>query len=416
MLQNLGRYLREQYNETIQPYSDYDPQKVNSRSTDVDRTIQSADALLRGLYKHLEGTPEEVYPVINTREIERETELLVWDGWPALVLWSEATHDDFFTMVSDAILRNVINASALAAVGEEIGLSEECDPTRPTFFPFQCAIDAEDFYSCAIPQGTTASLPVTGRHYPQLVQALETYNAYAMGKFDELTNGGRFLEAVGAFGYPLATSLLSYLAGGGRSLTHYSGHDISLMPLYNTLGNTTLLNPRFGAAMIFESWTIAGSGGGSGTAFIVAKIGEPDQAADSNFTYTFQNFSLTCISPSGTQYVSASGCPIEDLQRYVATRAPQSAMGICYTSTTTQQALNCTPSDPAPPETYCSYYRGLCLDTCGASGAMKPDLSCVPVSMAVKGEERMAAGDRKKRAKRGRGERRVPNRSRSARY
>jgi hypothetical protein len=375
MLTNLGTYLRHNYNETIRPYSFYNPDAVHTQSTDVDRTIQSADALLRGLYSHLEGTPEMVYPVVNTRDISRETELLVWDGWPALVMWSAATDSHFFPTLSQYLLQNVVNATVLAAVGEEIGLNEECDPTLPTFFPFQCAIDAEDMYSAAITTGMTAKFPVTGRFYPQLVEALVTYNVFAMGKFDEDTNGGKFLAAVGSFGYPLAESLLAHLADGSRSLTHYSGHDITLIPLYNALGNTTMLNPRFGAAMIFESYVTDSS-----SVFVVAKSGEPGQTPESNFTYTFHNFSLTCIAGNGAVYYSAVGCPLEDLQRYVATRAPQSSMGICYTSGTTQLALNCTPSDSAPPETYCSYYRGMCLDACGDNGAMTSDLSCVPVA------------------------------------
>ncbi|CUG90372.1 histidine phosphatase, putative [Bodo saltans] len=375
MLTNLGRYLRHHYNQTIEPYSFYNPDVVHTQSTDVDRTIQSADALLRGLYEHLEGTPEMVYPVVNTRDISRETELLVWDGWPALVMWSAATDSQFFPMLSNDLLQNVVNASVLAAVGEEIGLNEECNPTLPTFFPFQCAIDAQDMYSAAITTGTTGKFPVTGQFYPNLVEALVTYNEYAMGKFDEETNDGKFLAAVGSFGYPLALALLSHLADGGRSLTHYSGHDITLIPLYNALGNFTMLNPRFGAAMIFESW----QPDDSSPVFIVAKSGEPGQTPESNFTYTFQNFSLTCMTASGAVYHSLSGCPIGDLRRYVSSRAPQSPRGICYTSDSTQLALNCTAGDSAPPETYCSYYRGMCLDACGDDGAMTADLLCVPI-------------------------------------
>lgn len=272
MLNNLGKYLRAHYNETIQPCSFYNPDVVHTQSTDVDRTIQSAGALLRGLYMHLDNTPERVYPVVNTRDVERETELLVWDGWPALVMWSAATNAEFFPMVSQDILQNVLNATALAAIGQEIGLTEECDSTLPTFFPFQCAIDAEDMYSCAITTGTTDKYPVTGHFYPQLVEALVTYNVYAMGKFDEVTNGGAFLKAVGSFGFPLAEALVSHLADGSRSLTHYSGHDITLIPLYNALGNFTMLNPRFGAAMIFESWVDTNEDGATST-FVVASLG-----------------------------------------------------------------------------------------------------------------------------------------------
>lgn len=385
MLTNLGRYLRARYNATIQPYDYYNSDMVHSQSTDVDRTIQSADCLLRGLYEHLDGTVQRVYPVVHTREIDRETELLPWDGWPALVMWSAATSVPFFTMTSKVTL-DIISAEDLKLIGDEIGLSEECDPASPAYFPFQCAIDAEDFYSCAMTTGKTAALPITGKFYGLLVQCLESYNLYAMGKFDQLTNGGNFTRAVGTFGFPLAVDIIQRMKQSLPSgnpvptmspvLSHYSGHDITLIPLYNTLGNTTLLNPLFGAAMIFEVWAKDGATS-SNSFFVTAKIGQPGQTPDTNFSYTFSNFTMSCMTNKRVVYQSSSGCPLGDFENYVLNRGPQSAMGTCYTSEATRAILNCTFSDPPTAPSYCNYYRSMCIDACGQGGAMTPQYECV---------------------------------------
>lgn len=385
MLNNLGKHLRNAYNETIQPATYYDPDVVHTQSTDVDRTIQSAGCLLHGLFSSLEGTANQVYPVIHTQEIQRETELLVWDGWPALLLWSFATQKPFFAMVDEAIL-NIISPVQLAAIGEEIGLMEECDPRSPGFFAFQCAIDAEDFYSYSLTVGTAGKLPITAQFYPQLEACLETYNRYAMGKFDQITNGGKFEAAVGTYGYYLMQDILQQFMtpswsatapdAGGRRLSHYSGHDITLMPLTNTLGNTTMLNPPFGTAIVFEEWGPEGDDTVD-NAFIAVKFGLAGQTPESNYEYEFTNFTLTCINSSGNTYTSADGCPLMDLVRFVETRGPQSPMGICYANQSTLEAINCTVCMPAPPNTYCSYYRSMCIDACGPNGAMTANLTCV---------------------------------------
>jgi hypothetical protein len=377
MLFQLGVHLRGKYNSTLQPYKYYDPDRFASTSTNFPRTIQSANELIRGLFEHLKGTAESAVPSISTLPHRLDTELLVWTGWPAVRLFMVLNAGLFNTAMNAETLK-ILSPEVLRAIGHEVGILELCDSGSTAYSPFFCALNAQDVCNCRLSEGTAETLPTTRKFFPQLTRVLEEYNAFSMWRYDEMTTGGRFIRDVGTLGYVLALSIIDAIKENRTVFRHFSGHDTTLMPLWMTLGNYSLLNPPFGAAMVFEVFSDPHFNGS--TVFVSVKIGSPGQLPG-NHNYTFENYTLHCMTHTGALYASGRGCPLEDLERYVRSRGPTSSAGICYVEPKWKDLMNCTPGrDGAALSELCIYYRTNCRDACGPRHGMMGDLSCVPIS------------------------------------
>ena len=372
MLFHLGLYLRENYNDTLQPYSFYDFRTFRSRSTDVGRTLQSGSAMISGLFEHLLDTHDRPVPVISTKPLDQATKLLVWSGWPSIVVWQVINSPSFFVLMNNLTL-TLFDASTLQEIGDAQGLSLECTPNTPGYNPFNCALESQDVMNCARSSGD-AIPQIVQQHQQQLDQVLSWYNSYSMWGFDDEVNGGRFVKVMGTYGYVLAKDIIDRARSSEAVLEHYSGHDTSLMPLWMTLGNYSLTNPAFAAAMIFETYSV---GDDNSSLFIVAKLGNPGQLPDDH-SYSFEPYLLFCITASGELYNSTEGCILDDFERYIDTRGPNTPEGICYVPDEWLRLFDCAPNSTTfASSEACITYRQSCLGACGANGTMAANYSCV---------------------------------------
>ena len=398
MLYHLGRYLRENYNTTITPYSYYDPEgSIVSRSTDTPRTIQSATEMIKGLFAHLiktdvnhETNPSPLEdslldPVVSTVPLDRDDLLLVWTGLPSLVLMQAVWNNDFFATMQNQTLK-LLSLAKLRQLGAEVGPSEECDlQAHPqTFNAFNCALDLQDFWNCNRAEGFAASYPLLAKYGPGvLTQVLEEYNSWSEWIFDDNKYNGNFIRDAGTLGFQLATKIINDAkqpTEGSPSVFHYSGHDTTLMPLWQTLGNLTLLNPGFGAAMIFEVYS-----GEANKTIIKAKIGEPGQLPDDH-TYRFDEYQMLCTrmeSVGGAVTYTSASCPLEDFERFIQGRGPTSVLGKCFANASMLAAVQCTPEERGPLKKKltqaCKVFRQACpITACGDENFITSSLECDP--------------------------------------
>lgn len=400
MLYHLGWFLKTEYDSLFGQFTatGYDPVRFFSRSTDVARTIQSGSAMIRGLFSALEGTPQRAYPVIHNRPVDEDETLLVWDGNPSVVLWMDVVQNRLLALLNNITLQLFPNATILEAIGREIGLLDECTPSDPSkWSPFNCALDCQDAVNCALSAGFAVERFPTGvAQFDQLTKVLEAFNAYTMWGIDDLDNGGAYQAATGTLGYALAQDIVLTAASAAvppsqgvpsTLLNHYSGHDTTLMPLWMTLGNDSLTNPLFGAAMVFEFYFANGSSSsamnGNEAAWVRARIGAPGQLPD-NHNYTFDWYTLYCVHPTdGSTYRAEGdvGCPLKDWSAFIAQQGPKVADPSCYYESGWMPSVNCTPSDSVAgggnAVRVCAAFRAACLNACGDGYAMTPELGCV---------------------------------------
>jgi hypothetical protein len=198
-----------------------------------------------------------------------------------------------------------------------------------------------------------------------------------MWGYDAAFNGGKFVATMGTYGYLLAKDLISKARAGGSVLEHYSGHDTTLMPLWMTLGNYSLINPAFAATMLFEAYVNTSTAVNTTSVFLVAKLGNPGQLPDDH-DYTFEPYTLMCIAPNGQGYNSSSGCPLDDFERFINTRGPATPEGICYVPKEWLALFDCEPSSTTfASSPVCVTYRQACLGACGVNASMTSSYACV---------------------------------------
>lgn len=378
MLRHLGLYLREKYNSTLQPMDRYDPVRFSSRSTSIPRTMQSGAAMLRGLFANLEGTPNRVYPVIHSRPIDEDARLLVWNGVPSVLLWTEAIRGPFAQLMEN-LTSSLIDTETLRVLGAETGLGELCTPTSHKYNNFLCAMELQDLYNCAASAGNASLYPLTGRYFDTLTQVLMNYNLYSMWGYDDVAEGGHFVKAFGTLGFNLAVDIVAHaqMAEPARPvLRHYSGHDTTLMPLWMTLGNYSLTNPLFGAAMVFEfSKEVA-----TNVTYVKATMGAPGQLPG-NHTYAFEPYRIFCTDAANNTYASTEHCPLDDFSRFIESRGPSVPNADCFFMPTWMPWLSCDPAETrfnySRP---CVNFRKACRSACGEDNAMRTNLSCVILS------------------------------------
>ena len=119
MLINVGAWLRQKYSSVLDIPAAFSQYKSFSRSTDLDRTMQSAVGLLHGLY------PDNAsfFPVVNTVNFETD-ELLLIDANMAYHI-PVAIHDAPGFSMPDAFYK-LFDAAQLNAFGREAFQEKLC--------------------------------------------------------------------------------------------------------------------------------------------------------------------------------------------------------------------------------------------------------------------------------------------------
>lgn len=373
MLVQLGNFTKAQFAAELQLPAQYDYNVVESHSSDVPRTIQSADSFLRGLFP--DDVDDGFDPVIHTKPKDTDT-MLIMDGVAAFQMRDWADPMRFFTALDQFVL-STIPITALQQMGKEMSINANC--SGASFSAGQCGVVsayvAENLYAA----NTLEKISPTAMKYyrPQLVNVIRQF-----GMLQYSYNiSSPFSMNAGALGQDLANQILANAEQNYNQkqspakLYEFSGHDTTVMPLLASFGLDQPENmaPMFGNAIIFQ--TIFASGSLS----LQATIGTPEQKAGSGHQYTFIPLQLRCIDSSGNNYVSTT-CSIADVRRYVATR--NGKVGFCYVSGSDLEAVNCsTTAAPDPNSAFgptCVWYRRTCpLVACPSNYVVYPgDYSC----------------------------------------
>lgn len=363
MMVNVGSFLRERYttdaavvDEPFITSEDYDLNVVASRSTDVLRTMQSADLLLKGLFPNV----SRLIPAIHTRPVAEDLVLYTYaQPWVALYgAYATAANRARMNPVVDAYFPNFADLTALGASLFSEGYCSDYT-TR-----WSCA---SMLWDIAAAKKSTGELPaLAAAHYTDLQEMMAEFYRYmwyynASDAF-VVQQGGRgqpFLEEV-------VSNINNFMSGSNTfKVMHYSAHDTTLGPVWGTLGDSSVngVLPPYSQTMVLELLKHATNG----TYAVRVLRGWPGQSPDTGFAFALDAaWQLKCRDSTGTDYNAAGNlCPLADFQRRVRSTAGTSALGMCLLDADAQAVLNCpTLADElagtATLSSTCALYRAKC--------------------------------------------------------
>lgn len=390
MLASLGRTVRDWYGSdgnTVLPPA-YDPYLVYTRSTSVTRTIQSADAFLRGAFPNL----TDFYPAIENVHIADDHLLDTSAAWPSVALHLE--NRGMFISEMTAYVNAHFTADELVRIGQETFQDILC----PTYAAY-CALTGQDFAQAWRSQGILKPESFLATAIHRLDAVIETWNRLRFG----YSKTNPFDLAIGSQGTLLAQEILSQAAApvqpsagdtpakSSASLIEFSAHDTTLMPLYATMG-TSAWRPRFAEAILFEVYQDA-TDPAMGT--IRAFWGHPEQTPGDHL-YSFAPYPMHCVDGQGIEFINAPnrsdtknlGCTLTQWNAYLETTAPRAAGDGWCSFFAPDQVVACpNASVPVNASTQpaCLAFRTKCPATaCGAAAALvvnyNKGLACEAVS------------------------------------
>uniref|UniRef100_A0A0A9X1K8 2-phosphoxylose phosphatase 1 n=1 Tax=Lygus hesperus TaxID=30085 RepID=A0A0A9X1K8_LYGHE len=151
MILAVGDYVKNQYLADDAPKSlfkssTYDLKNVYSRSTDVLRCLQSADAFLKGLFP----TDNSLYPAIHTVD-NNEDYLLNADFYPQFTYFYDFDKVRLRNSGDATVDKNFPNFADLTAIGKEVSCDKFCSvyETRS-----DCAVKLYEIATSKMADGT----------------------------------------------------------------------------------------------------------------------------------------------------------------------------------------------------------------------------------------------------------------------
>jgi len=385
MLIHVGAWLRNKYSGALSLPDSFSQYVSYSRSTDLDRTMQSAVGLLHGLY------PDNAsfFPVVNTVNFETD-ELLLIDANMAYhipVAIGEAPAFDL-----GASFYNMFDAAQLNAMGKETFQYELC--VRDSF-------DNDAYKACVLRvQDIAASWNAEGRLTPTATPSI-------IANYANLSESRRLLNTQlyvyeptndvqrkrGSTGYTLASHIVGfmYAAAGLQGPTavpqqrffEWSAHDTTYMPLASAIGFNTkdYMLPLFGQAFVMELLQDKDATGAPNASDFYVRIygGSPSQTPGAH-DVTMTELTVNGKAADGTAVTGSGSSPVslDDWARLVNSTAPQAEAGICYLDKKVIKKIHCdtihVPTDPN-----CILWRQRCPRfACPDNYVLNPnDLSCV---------------------------------------
>lgn len=378
-LESLGQYLRSIVKF---PSDNYNSSFLYTRSTDIPRTLQSADALLRGAFPNMSA----MYPIIYTIPQE-EDDFLLADNIPALVI--PYRHDAAQIHSSLAsLIKASINTSDVLAISAELFLDGLCGNASTgllTASLTQCLLTAEDIGAYLESEGLLGKYPVLSRYYGNLLTQLRQLLNKEVLEYD--TNQTTDLQT-GPMMQKLLAQLVSNMESAANntfstSVVEYSAHDSTITALASAMGNNgdVFLRPPFGSAMVFQ--LLVNENGRSKDFYLQASFAATQSATDLNYNMT--PIGIWCLDMDAPTYHADGRCQLQYFQKYAATRKAQSPDGLCYLSGDILSWMQCTDVSVVPTNKLCQFYRRQCpKQGCPSeSYLVLPELKCVPTSNGV---------------------------------
>ncbi|KAG5474515.1 hypothetical protein LSCM1_03301 [Leishmania martiniquensis] len=396
MMRNVGRFLRHRYNmddavvETpFLPLPDYDLSVVASRSTDVHRTLQSAQLFLAGMFPR----SRRLIPAIHTVLMPQDTMLNTFSQpWVSLYVTHAGAAQQ--ARMNPVIDRYFPNWTVLRDIGAELWSEGLCSDYTARL---SCVLTLFDIAAAKRSVGKLQGLAAewySGLHaimaeWGRGIWYYDHHNTFCVQQ------GGRgqpFLQQV-------MTNIDDFIAGRNTyKVMHYSGHDITLAAVWGTLGDSSdyAMQPTYAQTFVLELVKHAGSGEYG----VRVLRGGPAQTPETGFTFSWDaEWKLQCRRSDGTNYFAESNlCLLEDFRRYVTWTAARDPRGMCLLDAATSDVLNCPT--PAAEQTVtvalsesCLLYRAACPAHACAPGyvlsASEQRCTCASASCLASGSDKI---------------------------
>jgi hypothetical protein len=244
MLLQLGDLLHTRYTALLNFTDSYSQYVAYTRSTDLNRTVQSAAALLKGFFPNSSA----YFPIVNTVTFATDLLLLVDAQMsfhiPALLneMPGYSLPDSFFTMFTDSELRQM---------GRESFQEALC--VLPSFNQTTiaaCALTVQDVAAAWEATGRLPSAPTMLANFDKLNEMRRIHNTLLF-VYDP---SNPIMKSRGNLGYNLASTIASkmYQQAGlsprgflNTRFFHWSAHDTTYMPLASAIGmnNADFMRP-----------------------------------------------------------------------------------------------------------------------------------------------------------------------------
>ncbi|CAD2214393.1 membrane-bound acid phosphatase precursor [Angomonas deanei] len=305
MLVNTGRFLRTRYttdDTVVDPSSPFLTQESYNltvsytRSTDVLRTLQSADALLRGLFPNMSA----YYPVVHTIEASTDS-LLRSDAVPAITAKRKYGLPEE-RAACDSVVDHYFTSEQLVRVASEVHYDGYCSNWTNRL---KCAKTLCDIAHAYESTGEIAQYPLLKENLDKVCAVLvcSSRHLFSYDSTDALQ------REQGSGGQALAQELLLNVhkhlnQSSPFQVLEYSAHDTTLSPLAGTLGDNSdlAMMPPFGTTYVFELLRRATAAEGStkvGDYAMRVKRGHPGVTPDTNFEFAWDDFELRCMHAAG---------------------------------------------------------------------------------------------------------------------
>ncbi|KPA81835.1 putative histidine secretory acid phosphatase [Leptomonas pyrrhocoris] len=379
MLNSVGRFVRARYSnlslveEPLIPSTRYNSSVVYTRSTGIQRTIQSATAFLSGLF------PDDYfYPVVYSHNLTTDT-LLNTDTVPSVFgrRWLEMDKQN-------AALNPVVDAyftsDQIAAAAKDAYIEGLCSDHAARS---SCA---SNLYDIATSFEAAGRLPSKSN----LLAAMPGLRAYTIAWYRYIYDYNKSVEidnTQGAASQNLAQTMLANINAHKLSpsfkLYEFSTHDTMLAPLAVTLGDHTDLTmlPPYATTIIVELLQDTES---PNDWYVRPVRGSPTRQANGSYVFQLMNLEVHCIDAAGNQYLATTGiCPLDGFRRMVDYSRPSVPNGQCTLAQNQYDNMGCprTVADGKPVPYYCWLYRYVCPQTACPDGYVlgREDLQCYPL-------------------------------------
>lgn len=373
MLVNLGKYLHHRYTENPSvvskpyfPYSWYNLSISYTRSTDVLRTLQSANGLLQGLFPNM----STFFPAIHA--VGRKEDVLLHSYMVPMIRARFNYAKEELRAVCDEVLDRLMSFDQLQAVAAEVHSQGFCANYT---LRSRCAERLCDIGRAYEPTGRLESLPLLSRHLDDVcaVRAMSSYFYFAYNASNPVH------QKQGAPFYHLAKLLVSNMVAHQQretappyKLYEYSAHDTTISPLAVSFGDNSMeaMLPPFGTAFIIELLSLTDAPAASSSFYVRLLRGHSGVRPESNFTFALSHFDMRCQDATGNTYIATDNiCPFADFERFINSTAPTSPMGTCYLDPGLLFRMDCpidVVADNRSLSKDCLFYRQHCSNySCG---------------------------------------------------
>jgi hypothetical protein len=381
MLVKLGQYLRQQYAQPLKIPQNYSQYVAFSRSTDLNRTIQSADGMLRGLFNN----SADFFPVVNTVDFNTDLLLLV-DAQMSYHLPAIMNMAPGFNLPQRFF--DTFSASQLNTMGVETLQQPICNLTTFTQLEFMaCALRVQDIAASWNASGQLDPKSTTGQAFNNgsLNGLRQQFNAQ-LYVYDP---SNAVMKARGNLGFNLASTIGSMMQGAAGltarqstfPLFHWSAHDTTYMPLASAIGmnNATYMLPGFGQAFIFELWQESTDN----STYVRIYNGAPTQYPGEH-AYAFEELTAQGLDSNGnvvTGLGATNPLALQPFLNLINSGKAQSTAGMCYVTPDVINAIGCSQVG-APQNPNCLQFRQSCpAYACAANSVLNSgDLTCLSLA------------------------------------